>query len=134
MQTDEFWLERGGGTPNKFEGNELVWKYEELIGLEGRRHDPLWNQFWSVIGNNTSKPDVINRTTTNTVKVSMMSGAEFAVSLKNVESIHDLMHQAHWRINAPDSKEIGLIDGERILEDWSRVILTDDSLLTVVIY
>ena len=134
MQTDEFWLERGGGTPNKFEGNQLVWKYEELIGVEGRRGDPLWNQFWTVISNNGCKLDVINRTTTNTVKVSMMSGAEFDVSLKNVESINDLMRQAHWPNNAPDDKELGLVDGARVLEMHTRVILTDDSLLTVVIY
>ena len=64
----------------------------------------------------------------------MMSGAEFDVSLKNVESINDLMRQAHWLINAPDDKEIGIIDGARVLEMHTRVILADDSLLTVVIY
>ena len=44
------------------------------------------------------------------------------------------MRQAHWLINAPDDKEIGLIHGARVLEMHTRVILTDDSLLTVVIY
>ncbi len=112
----------------------MVWKYVELIGVEGRRGDPLWSQCWTVVNNNACKLDVINRTTTSTVKVSMMSGAEFDVSPKNVESIKDLMRQAHWLTNATDDKEIGIIDGARVLEMNTRVILTDDSLLTVVIY
>ena len=44
------------------------------------------------------------------------------------------MRQSHWLTNAPDDKEIWIIDGVRVLEMHIRVILTDDSLLTVVIY
>ena len=83
---------------------------------------------------NLGRPYIINGTTTDTVKLVMMSGAEFEVSLKNVESYHDLVREVVKLLKPKKGTIISVIDGERVLSSNNpRVILTDDSLLTLVI-
>ena len=91
MKTDEYWLEHGGDCPKNHEGAQLLLTHCRLTedkGIEANK--TLQREYIATIFANMSKPYIINRTTTNTVKAIMMSGVEDEVSLENVETLNHL--------------------------------------------
>ncbi len=135
MKTDEYWLEYGGDSLKKDVGYQLLSAHYLKSDDQGKEaNDILRSEFLKTAFANTSKPYIINRTTTNTVKAVLMSGAEYEVSLENVETLNHLTSSVVKAMKPKKVKAIRLIDGERVLESSNpRAILTDDSVLTIVV-
>ena len=109
MKTDECWLERGGNGPYWAEGCELMQVYLDIMDAKGaKRKDTLIVPYNKAIKANLGRPYIINGTTTDTVKLVMMSGAEFEVSLNNVESYADLMSNAVKLVKPKNGNESAL--------------------------
>ena len=136
MKTDEFWLERGGNAPYFAEGGELMRKYLDMTDSKDiERRDTLIVPYNRVLIANTSKPYVQDWTKNKgTVKMIMMSGKEFEVSLAFVESYADLMSAVFKELTPKRGTRISIVDGERVLSSSNpRLILTDDSVLSIVL-
>ena len=85
---------------------------------------------------NMAKPNIINRTTTNTMRAVMMSGAEFEVSLIDVATLQDLRESVIevLEMEGKTVKDVRLVFEERVLERANpRSILTDDTVLAIVV-
>ena len=83
-----------------------------------------------------SRPNIINRTTTNTVRAILMSGAEYEASLIDVRTLQDLRDSVIevMGMECKTVKDVRLVIGERVLERANRrAILTDDTVLTIVV-
>ncbi len=83
-----------------------------------------------------SKPNIINRTTTNTVRAILMSGAEYEVSLIDVAALQDLRESVIevMCMEGKTVKDVRLVIGERVLERASpRAILMNDTVLAIVV-
>ena len=136
MKTDEFWLEHGGKAPYFVEGGELMSKYLEITDSKNiERRDTLIVPYNRVLIANMSRPYIENRKIDKrTVKMVMMSGREFEVSLAYVETYADIISAVFQVLTPNKGIRISIVDGERVLSSSRpRLILTDDSLLTVVL-
>ena len=70
----------------------------------------------------------------NSVPVVMMSGKEFLLSLANVEAYADLMSEVVKVMKPKRGIRFNILDDERVLSSGNpRLILTDDSYLTIVL-
>ncbi len=99
MQTDEYWLERGGNGPYHDEGGELMKAY--LAPRDSKnipRNETLIINFNMIQNSNLAKPYIQNRTTTNKVEVVMLSGKSFEIPLANIRSVIDLKSEVVIRI------------------------------------
>ena len=135
MRTDEYWLEFGGKGPEWNNIREIIDRCIRMRG-EGKEEQSgtLIKAFHKALSDNFSKPYIINRTTTNTVKVIMMSGAEYEVPLENVQTRNNLEFNVVKAMEPKRIKEIKIIDGDRLLSsNSSRLILTDETVLTIVV-
>ncbi len=135
MKTDEYWLEYGGDSLTKDEGYQLLSVHYLKSDDEGKEANcALCSEFLKSIFANMFKPHIINRTTTNTVKAVLMSGAEYEVSLDNVETLNHLTTSVVKAMLPKKVEAVRLIDGERVLESSNpRAILTDETVLTIVV-
>ena len=136
MKTDEFWLEHGGNAPYFVEGGELMTKYLEMTDIKNiERRDTLIVPYNRILRANTSRPYIENRTIDKrTVKVVMMSGREFEVSLAYVETYADIISAVVQFLTPERVTRISILDGERVLSSSSpRLILTEDSLVSVIL-
>ncbi len=137
MKTDDYWLERGGNGPYWAEGGKLLEAYLKSMDEKGvERKDTLIVPFNQTLNKNLSKPHIINRTTTNSVKAILMSGVEYEASLIDVATFQDLRESVIevMGMEGKIEKRIRLVIGERVLERASpRAILTDDTVLTIVV-
>ncbi len=62
----------------------------------------------------------------------MMSGTEIQIPLKNIETYAELMSDVVKVVQPKKGTRISILDGERVLASSNpRVVLTDDSLLTI---
>ena len=79
--------------------------------------------------------DTLQNKTKNkgTVTMIMMSGKEFEVSLAFVESHADLMSAVFKALTPNKGVRISILDGERVLSSSNPRLITDDSLLTIVL-
>ena len=84
---------------------------------------------------NMFRPDMANRTKEKqTVSMTMMSGKEFEVSLEHIATYADLVSEAWKELTPKKCIRISIVDGERVLSSSNpRLIITDDSVLTVVL-
>ena len=136
MKTDEFWLEHGGNGPNWNEGGELMKEYLKRNDEKGvERKDSLIVPYNKMINANMWRPYIENITIhKGTVKMIMMSGKEFEVSLAFVESYADLMSAVFKELTPKRVTRISIVVGDRVLSSSnSRLIITDGSVLTIVL-
>ena len=140
MRTDEYWLNRGGNGPYHDEGGELISAYLALKDSKNiPRSETLIIDFNMIQNSNLAKPYIQNRTTTNKVQVVMLSGKSFEIPLENVRSIIALKSEIIIRVfehcKRPKSKFdlLQLVNETTILENHGRAIITDETILTVVI-
>ena len=82
-----------------------------------------------------SRPYIENRTIDKrTVKMVMMSGREFEMSLAYVEIYADIISAVFQVLTPTRGIRISILDGERVLSSSNpRLIITDNSLLTVIL-
>ena len=117
------------------EGGELINVYREMMDKKGaERKDTLIVPYNKVINADLGRPYLVNRTLTkNSVKMVMMSGREFEVSLAYVETYADIISAVFQFLTPERGIRTSILDGERVLSSSRpRLILTDDSLLTSV--
>ena len=98
------------------------------------RHKTLKEAWWYQLKCNLAKGKVINRTTTDTVKVVMLSGREIIFSIAPyLLHIDDIFWQLPPDLEDTHGDHLTLLDGERILLWYSRIIVTDETELTLII-
>ena len=111
-------------------------KYSETTDWKNiERRDTLIVPFNRIPQMNMFRPYIANRTIDKrTVKMVMMSGREFEVSLAYVETYADIISAVFQFLTPERGIRISILDGERVLSSSRpRLILTDDSLLTVIL-
>ena len=82
MKTDEYWLKYGHDEPPVELTNDSLKHYLEMTDdMDIPRHKTLKEAWWYQLKCNLAKGKVINRTTTDTVKVVMLSGREIIFSI-----------------------------------------------------
>ena len=112
-KTDEYWFERGGSGSYFSEGGELMKEHLEIMGRKKEeRKDTLIVPYNETINANLGRLYIMNRTTTDTVKL-FMSGTEFEVSLKDFESYFDLVSNAVKLAKPPKRKGIRAVEDGR---------------------
>ena len=134
MATDEYWLEYGGNAPNYDpQGNSLIVEYlKETDRLGIPRNQTMivaWNK---QLRKNIARRYILNRTTTNVLTVLMMSGREILVPLDSISSLGDVMEHISDEISI-DYDAVNLYEGTRELNWHTRLIVTDDTVLTLVV-
>ena len=134
MKTDEYWLNYGHDEPPVELTNNILEHYLEMTDdMNIPRHKTLKEAWWYHLKCNLAKGGVCDRTTNATVKVVMLSGREFIFCITPyLLHIDDLIMQL-----PPDlvytRGGLTLLDGERILHWSSRIIITDETELTLII-
>ena len=103
------------------------------------RNETLIIEFNMIQNSNLAKPYIQNRTTTNKVKVVMLSGKSFEVPLENVRSVIDLKSEAiilifeHCKRPKGKFHLLQLVNETTILENYGRAIITDETILSAII-
>ena len=134
MRTDEYWLTHGGNQPKWYEGGDLMKEYLKATDAEGiPRMGTMIVPFNEVCNQNLMRPNMLDRTTTGKVTIVMMSGREVEFDIQGVAHIDDLFFQLPDDLVYLGEKRLTLFDGERELTWDSRVIVTDDSVWSLVV-
>ena len=137
MRTDEYWVQRGGNGPMFDEGGELMRKYLDYMDRRGEeRTNALIVPYNLICRANSAKPKLIDRTTTGCVSVVMMSGREIPIRLEqntDILSIKTEVAKAMFENHKIKTPRITLLNGTELVDNDSRLIITDDTILTVVI-
>ena len=135
MKTDEYWLKYGHDEPPVELTNNILEHYLEMTDdMNIPRHKTLKEAWWYQLKCNLAKGRVINRTTTDTVKVVMLSGREIIFSIAPyLLHIDDIFWQLPPDLEDTHGDDLTLLDGERILHWSSRIIVTDETELTLII-
>ena len=163
METDEYWLKRGGNGPCYDEGGELMNKYFTITdGLNIPRINTLKSKYHKICSSNRMRKNVMNNTTCNKVKVVMLNGYEFQVDIEFSEGVYDIMkaitqhfftkhmtafiekygdteddelmnQEVHQPTLKYSPRVADLVDGGEVLDINTRIIITDETVLTLVL-
>ena len=134
MATGEYWLEYGGDATNYDpQGNSLIVEYlNETDRLGIPRNQTMivaWNK---QLRKNLARRYILNRTTTHVLKVLMMSGREILVPFDSITSLGDVMEHISDEISV-DYDCVNLYEQTRELSWHTRLIVTDDTVITLVV-
>ena len=132
LESEEYWLKYGGNWPNWNEGGELIRRYldaSDEAGIERIKGlAPAMNQS---LNKNLMKPDILDKTTTGCVKIEISTGGKILVPLRNVKNIRVLLEKVSDVIGNGWRHRCELFEGSRVLNVRSRIIITDETVLTL---